>query len=232
MANEQNQQGQAGLGLGETAAAPAQSPAQKVRAAAASARQPDRTPERAAAPASEDGGDAARAPGVPQVRRGADGRAEVVLPDGTILRRNRTGAADSFYVPPHIIPAGWSYQWNAVTVYGERQTAQQVQAMENGWRPVPAERHDGVFMPPGFKGAIERDGQMLMERPLVLTQEAQDEEKRKADGLINMQKEAIGQKLPEGFENKHRKVVPTIRTNYERSTVDRPQLEIADDQVA
>lgn len=167
-----------------------------------------------------------------QVRKGADGRTEVVMPDGTILKRNRTGVVDSFYVPPNIIPDGWSYQWNVVTVYGERQTAMQVNAMENGWRPVPAKRHDGIFMPPGHEGAIERDGQMLMERPMVLTREAQDEERRKADGLINMQKEAIGQALPAGFDQNHRKVQPTIRTNYERADVGRPSLQIADDSAA
>lgn len=169
------------------------------------------------------------APEAPQIRRAADGRTEVVLPSGEVLRRNRTGVVDSFYVPPDIIPAGWSYQWNVVTVYGERQTAMQVAAMDNGWRPVPAKRHDGIFMPPGHEGAIERDGQMLMERPMVLTQEARDEERRKADGLITMQKEAIGQALPAGFDNRHRKVAPTIRTNYERSPVERPALQVADD---
>lgn len=181
---------------------------------AAADRVTSREPERSAAPVT---------------RRGEDGRMEVVLPTGEVLRRNRTGTVDAFYVPPNLIPSGWSYQWNVVTVTGERQVAAQVNAMENGWRAVPAERHDGIFMPPGFKGPIERDGLMLMERPAVLTEEAQYEEQRKADGLINMQKEAIGAALPEGFHNKHRKVVPTIRTNYERPGVARQALQVADD---
>jgi hypothetical protein len=38
-------------------------------------------------------------------------------------------------------------------------------AERNGWRPVPASRHDGLFMPPGHQGAIELEGQRLYELP-------------------------------------------------------------------
>ena len=47
---------------------------------------------------------------------------------------------------------------------------------QNGWRPVPAERHDGIFMPIGQRGPIRRDGMVLEERPIQLTKEAQEED--------------------------------------------------------
>lgn len=94
--------------------------------------------------------------------------------------RKRTASADPFAFDRAIIPDGWDYQWVAYAVYGQDQTAAMVGYQENGWTPVPADRHPGMFMPPGYKGNITRDGQMLMERPMMLTMEARDEERRKA----------------------------------------------------
>lgn len=173
-----------------------------------------------------------REPARGAVTRLADGRHEVVGRDGQVLRRNRLDTVDNFYVPPHIIPEGWDYNWKVTSVHGEPQTSKQVSYWENGWRPVPASRHEGIFMPPGFKGNIERDGQILMERPLILSQEASYEEKRKADGLVNAQKELTGQFVREagfddGKENPNARA--TIRTKYERAPVPVPSLEIANE---
>jgi hypothetical protein len=50
----------------------------------------------------------------------------------------------------------------------------------NGWEPVPLSRHPEL-MPRGWKGdTIEVGGLVLMERPLLFTQEARAEEARAA----------------------------------------------------
>jgi len=102
--------------------------------------------------------------------------------NGEILTRSRKEGIDPFDVPLSFIPDGWSYQWNAVSTYGNSEIfqAQNIEFHQNGWRPVPANRHDGFFMPHGHSGSIIVRGQMLVERPLPLTKEAQAEQEFRA----------------------------------------------------
>jgi hypothetical protein len=51
---------------------------------------------------------------------------------------------------------------------------------ENGWRPVPAERHPGMFVPRGKTGDVVRGGLRLEERPLALTFQAREDDVRVA----------------------------------------------------
>jgi len=102
--------------------------------------------------------------------------------NGEILTRSRKEGIDPFDVPLSFIPNGWGYQWNAVTTYGNSEVfqAQNLEFHQNGWRPVPAARHDGFFMPKGHSGPVIVRGQMLMERPMALTEEARDEQENLA----------------------------------------------------
>src|SRR5271163_2374634 len=97
---------------------------------------------------------------------------------GERLSRSRKGGIDPFYVPPEIVPKGWSYQWNSVTIYNNPDllVGQQMQMYENGWRPVPAERHPGRYVPSTKTGDILRDGMRLEERPIEMTEEAKKED--------------------------------------------------------
>ena len=45
--------------------------------------------------------------------------------------------------------------------------------MRNGWREVPASRHDGYYMPKGTEGQIVRKGQGLFELPIEMAEERQ-----------------------------------------------------------
>ena len=91
-------------------------------------------------------------------------------------------ARDKFYAPPP--PDSWSYEWKVKTVMGQEDPTQQVELVRAGWEPVPLSRHPEM-MPPGWKGAtIEVGGLVLMERPLVLTQEAQMRDRRAAREAI------------------------------------------------
>src|SRR5882757_5838256 len=113
--------------------------------------------------------------------------------DGEVLTRKRTGVGDIFDVPADLIPAGWSYQWCAVTVVGNTEVLidQNLMMAENGWRPVPSDRYPGRFMPVGHKGPITRGGQMLMERPEALTEEARSEDIRAAKQLISDRNDSL-----------------------------------------
>lgn len=131
------------------------------------------------------------------------GRVVVRGRDGEELTRKRRDSSDIFHIPPEIVPENWGYQWNTVTVYEQPQTAQILAMRENGWRPVPAGRHKGMFMPADTPDDAEilRDGMRLEERPMALINEAKAEELAKANVLMSDQKEQLGlvQRMPEGF---------------------------------
>lgn len=168
------------------------------------------------------------------VRTVASGRVEAIGRDGKPISRKRSAGGDIFHVDPRIIPEGWDYQWNPYTVLGETQAASQVAMAEAGWRPVPAERHPGMFMIDGTKGPIIRDGLMLEERPMILTEEARAEERKKARDQHRDAKETLGlsAKLPQGYSDdaQYRGAGAQVRTTLTPiNDAPRPQLEIAND---
>jgi hypothetical protein len=72
---------------------------------------------------------------------------------------------DKWAIPEHLIPDGMAYQWIRCEVYGKPDNARLAEAERAGWRPVPAKRHDGLYMPPGYEGPIVIDGLQLYEIP-------------------------------------------------------------------
>lgn len=94
-------------------------------------------------------------------------------------------------------PDGWTYEWRVKTVKNWEWTEQQVADYRRGWTPVPAERHDGLIMPKGFKGPIERGGQVLCERPARATAMSRAVEKREADVKVNESRQMAGL-MPQG----------------------------------
>lgn len=92
-------------------------------------------------------------------------------------------------------PAGWSYQWNSVSAINkdlsEIQAGISNDMRANGWRPVPASRHPGVWTPPGFDGAIIVKGQRLEERPISLTKDALREDEIRAKAQVRDQTDAL-----------------------------------------
>jgi hypothetical protein len=102
--------------------------------------------------------------------------------DGEELTRTRKSGLDPFDVPKHFPPQGWEYQWVAVASVGNKEIVRTMnhEMWQNGWRPVPAKRHDGYFLPKGEEGSIIVRDQMLMERPTDMCEEARNEDKRNA----------------------------------------------------
>lgn len=124
-------------------------------------------------------------------RRGA---AVAVGHNGERLTRRRTTVGDQFAVPLNEVPAGWTYQWNTVTVLNRKlEEIEQGDLMmhENGWRPVPASRHPGRWAPVGYEGSIIIDGLRLEERPASLTDEAKVEDEARARALVRDRTDAL-----------------------------------------
>jgi hypothetical protein len=107
-------------------------------------------------------------------------RGPIVSRSGKATSLRITGDIDPFFVPPEVVPDGWTYEWKTKTVYNWEHVQHQVSLSMNGWEPVPAERHDGMFMPIGHDGPIERGGMILMERDDRLTAQSREIDRRKA----------------------------------------------------
>lgn len=123
---------------------------------------------------------------------------------------------DPFYIDPRIVPDGWSYEYKRHQVFGKEDASYQVSLMRQGWEPVPARRH-AELMPMGNAGmTIERDGMILMERPLEVTQAAQAREYRKARSQVG-DKEAALAGAPQGQFDRSNKGSPlvNIKKSYE-----------------
>lgn len=131
--------------------------------------------------------------------------------DGEVLTRKRTGVGDIFAIPPELIEPGWEMQWIAMSVFGNKEVVmdQNLGMLENGWRPVMADRFPGRFMPAGHTGHIVRGGQGLYERPKVLCDEARSQDIREAKQLISDRNESlklsgVKDKMGPGFEMNRR----------------------------
>lgn len=142
-------------------------------------------------------------------RTSSDGRLEVIGRNGEVLSRTQVHSSDPFDIPVSMWPSGWTYQWNAVSVAGNKDILldHNHQMYLNGWRPVPAERYAGTLVPKGSTGPIIRGQQMLMERPKALTDEAKAEDIRNAHQLISDRNESlklagVKKAMPTGFEMK------------------------------
>lgn len=130
------------------------------------------------------------------------------------LKGDVSDGADRFYVDPHIIPDGWSYEWKRKTIWGKEDPAHEVELSRQGWEPVPATRHPQM-MPRGNWQTIERDGMILMERPKVLTDDAHKSNLRNARLQVKA-KEAQLNQAPEGtFDRDDPRVKANIKKSFE-----------------
>lgn len=122
-------------------------------------------------------------------------------------RRTRKGAqADKFYIDPKTIPVGWDYQWRRISCLNERDPGYEVMLYQQAFTPVPAKRHPEMS-PPGFSGdTIERDGLLLMERPMRLTKEAQLEDLEEARARVASRKLQLGETPPGTLPRDHETV--------------------------
>lgn len=113
-----------------------------------------------------------------------DARAESLARAEARIRELRTSMPEGVHVRDRYEapepPPGFDYQWKVRLVMGEEMINRINEAAHNGWEPVPLSRHPHM-MPKGWKGeTIEIDGLVLMERPMIFTEEARASEQRAA----------------------------------------------------
>lgn len=122
---------------------------------------------------------------------------------------------DDFYVNPSKIPDGWVYEWKRKTVYGQEDPAYQVQLARTGWTAVPASRHPEMMPATGGYQTIERKGQVLMERPKIVTDHVIDINNRAARDQVRVKEKQLSS-APDGqFGRDHAQVKPKINKGYE-----------------
>lgn len=146
------------------------------------------------------------------------GRATAIGRDGKVISRKLTGAVDKYDLKAMGIsaPDGWTYEWKRKTIAGQEDTDHLNALGDNGWTSVPADRHAGTAGR-SRTGEIVRDGLMLMERPVELTNEARAEEKWAARAQIQAQNDQYRGKMPSGMSTEHPGVRPNIRGSYEQA---------------
>lgn len=126
------------------------------------------------------------------------GRAVAVGRDGKpVYRSIGASSNDPYAIDERLVPPGWVYQWKRYSIYNQVDHTHLAKlAREGAWTPVPAERHDGIFLPPGTKGSVIHDGLILMERPIELEREAMRDEKNRADEAMRRAKAERGLPSP------------------------------------
>lgn len=126
---------------------------------------------------------------------------------------------DRLAVPKELIPDGMDYLWVTASIYGQPQPQRLARFQKQGWVPVHASRHDGLFMPKGWDGPIEVDGLMLHERPKKISDLAKAYERRKAVGQIRAKEaQLLGGDVNTSLDSKHPSALRANRINktYER----------------
>ena len=130
-------------------------------------------------------------------------------------------AANEFDLPLEIIPEGWSYEWKRCSVYGKMDSDNLMEMARTGWTAVPASRHP-TLMPSGYQGhTIERKGLVLMERPMVVTEEARRRATAEARRVVADKERALGQtpagEMPRDADPRTR---PQIKSEFYRPIPD------------
>jgi hypothetical protein len=104
----------------------------------------------------------------------------------------RTGS-NRFEFDRDLIPPGMTYEWKRKTIFGQDDQENMINLEQNGWTPVPAERHIELTGRRAVTGAeILRGGLVLMERPDEITAEAREMDTFAARHQVASQVQRLG----------------------------------------
>lgn len=102
---------------------------------------------------------------------------------------------DRQHIPRDMIPEGMDLQWVTDTVLGQPFPEHRAKFEKRGWTPVHPEdfdgRFNGMFTPKGAQGEIRMTGQVLMARPLYLSQRAKAQDKRAALEQVAIKEQSL-----------------------------------------
>lgn len=119
---------------------------------------------------------------------------------------------DKYAIPPGMEPTGMSYQWKRCEVLGRPDYSNLAMMEQKGWKPVPQDRHDGRWMPPGTQGPTINDGLMLMEIPTPLLRAKEAWQQRHAVGQADSMTDRLAYTPPGSApRDAHPKTRPTVR---------------------
>ena len=119
---------------------------------------------------------------------------------------------DEFYIDPRLIPEGWDYNWKRESIAGQIDDDHLIEMRMSGWEPVDAARHPHM-MPTGYTGPIRKKGMILMERPMEITNMAQDRELSTAREVVAAKEKALGLSPSGTFERDKRQT--GVRKSYQ-----------------
>lgn len=113
------------------------------------------------------------------------------------LRNNRGddfNGIDEFHVDRSVVPDGWDYEWKTERIVGMENTSGLLAYRRAGWEEVPTRRHPEM-MPIGTPGEepIRRKDMLLMERPLEITIDARNKERKLAREQVSGKEEQLNQ---------------------------------------
>jgi len=96
---------------------------------------------------------------------------------------------DPYYIPPHMIPDGFTLEWKTTHIMGQPvdqvYSAYNVRLRQGGWREAPAELFPGL-VPDGYdRPNIERPGVILMMRPEKITNAIREADYNRAIAQLN-----------------------------------------------
>lgn len=131
---------------------------------------------------------------------------------------------DRLKVPKESIPDGMDYLWVTGSIYGQPQPQRLARFQKQGWRPVPASRHDGLFMPKGHQGYIEVDGLILHERSKKISDMAKAYELRKARGQVRAKEaQLLGGDMGVSLDSQHPSAIRSNRINKSYEKIEIPE---------
>ncbi len=131
---------------------------------------------------------------------------------------------DRLKVAKELIPDGQDYLWVTGSIYGQPQPQRLARFQRQGWQPVPASRHDGLFMPKGHQGYIEVDGLILHERSLKISDMARAFERKRAKGQIRAKEaQLLGGGMDVTLDSQHPSALRSNRINKSYEKIEIPE---------
>lgn len=134
---------------------------------------------------------------------------------------------DRLRIDPSLIPDGMTYLWVTDSILGQPQPQWRARRARTGWTPVPASRHDGMFMPKGFEGEINVDGLVLCEKPIEFVNRDRKRDQRNAvEQVWVRERQMMGgdigaQKI--AFDTQHPTAIRSNRVKKSYERIDIPE---------
>jgi hypothetical protein len=103
------------------------------------------------------------------------------------------------------------FNWKRFETYGKPDYAEQRGYYDQGWRPVMHEMFPARFAPAGTTGQVIVKDMILMERPMILTVQARNEEIAAATRAMQVHR----QRMAEAPEGQAPRMQPVLRSSRE-----------------